>query len=215
MDVHPPHEAIHTLRQFLMHLLTITIGLLIALALEHWAEYIHERHLVHEAERRVRIEIQGNSNSLANHIQDLQKQDEELKGDLATLRLYAAHRQGTERHSVNLHFSRTTLDNAAWVTARSNGALSYMSYEEAQKMADVYAAQDMLMDFERQSVPDTAAALGLLAYIDDAANPIDKWTQQQYETAVDRIGRLRAQVFLVNAVAKGTLDTQQKYLKEH
>ena len=32
LDVHPPHEAAHGIRDFMIHLVTITIGLLIALA---------------------------------------------------------------------------------------------------------------------------------------------------------------------------------------
>jgi hypothetical protein len=34
LDVHPPHEKMHGFKDFLLHLLTITIGLLIALGLE-------------------------------------------------------------------------------------------------------------------------------------------------------------------------------------
>lgn len=30
LDVHPPHELVHGIRDFLLHLLTITVGLLIA-----------------------------------------------------------------------------------------------------------------------------------------------------------------------------------------
>ena len=34
MDVHAPHEPIHTWRDFFIHLITITVGLLIAISLE-------------------------------------------------------------------------------------------------------------------------------------------------------------------------------------
>jgi hypothetical protein len=43
MDVHPPHLPIHTWKDFLLHLLTITIGLFIALTLEASIESIHHR----------------------------------------------------------------------------------------------------------------------------------------------------------------------------
>jgi len=33
LDVHPPEEKIHGFKDFLLHLFTITVGLLIALAL--------------------------------------------------------------------------------------------------------------------------------------------------------------------------------------
>lgn len=38
LDVHPPHHAIRGWKDFLLHLLTITIGLLLALSLEGWLE---------------------------------------------------------------------------------------------------------------------------------------------------------------------------------
>src|ERR1700683_5134910 len=52
MDVHPPHQAIHTWRDFLLHMTTICLGLLIALGLEQGVESIrraHERHDLRQA----------------------------------------------------------------------------------------------------------------------------------------------------------------------
>ena len=46
LDVHPPHEKVHGFKDFLLHILTITIGLLIALSLEGCVEWRHHRHLV-------------------------------------------------------------------------------------------------------------------------------------------------------------------------
>jgi hypothetical protein len=43
LDVHPPHEPIHTWRGFLIHIATITIGLLIAIGLEQLVEHLHHR----------------------------------------------------------------------------------------------------------------------------------------------------------------------------
>jgi len=39
MDVHPPHGAIHGWRDFFVHLIVITLGLLIALGLEGIVEW--------------------------------------------------------------------------------------------------------------------------------------------------------------------------------
>ena len=45
IEVHPPDEKIHGVRDFLLHLFTITIGLLIALGLEAGVERLHHHHL--------------------------------------------------------------------------------------------------------------------------------------------------------------------------
>ncbi|MGB6110982.1 MAG: hypothetical protein WBG35_07645, partial [Acidobacteriaceae bacterium] len=56
MDIEPPHGPIETWRDFFVHLVIITLGLLIALALEGVVGYIHERHLVHEANANITFE---------------------------------------------------------------------------------------------------------------------------------------------------------------
>lgn len=48
LDVHPPHEAAHSWKDFLIHISTIVIGLLIAVGLEQTVEWIHHRHQVAE-----------------------------------------------------------------------------------------------------------------------------------------------------------------------
>ena len=62
LDVHPPHEAAHTWRDFLIHIATICIGLLIAVGLEQSVEALHRAHerrilqtaLAHESEQILR-----------------------------------------------------------------------------------------------------------------------------------------------------------------
>jgi hypothetical protein len=61
LDVHPPHEAAHSWKDFLIHIATIVVGLLIAVGLEQTVEFFHHRHERHqlvedlksEAEKRV------------------------------------------------------------------------------------------------------------------------------------------------------------------
>ena len=44
LDVHPPHEAAHTWKDFFIHIATICIGLLIAVGLEQSVEALHRQH---------------------------------------------------------------------------------------------------------------------------------------------------------------------------
>jgi hypothetical protein len=54
LDVHPPERGIHGIRDFFIHLMTITVGLLIALGLENAVEAVHHRHQRKEAEVTLR-----------------------------------------------------------------------------------------------------------------------------------------------------------------
>lgn len=58
LDVHLPHEAVHSWRDFFIHIATIVIGLLIAVGLEQTVETIHGRHERTELLRRLHEESQ-------------------------------------------------------------------------------------------------------------------------------------------------------------
>jgi hypothetical protein len=60
MDIHPPRQPIHTVKDFLLHLLTITVGLFIALSLEAAVQSLHHRHLVRDARESLHREIIAN-----------------------------------------------------------------------------------------------------------------------------------------------------------
>ena len=64
LDVHAPHEPIHGVKDFLLHLLTITVGLLIAVGIEGCVELHREHKLVKEARATMREEIHSNSESM-------------------------------------------------------------------------------------------------------------------------------------------------------
>lgn len=81
LEVHPPHEPIHGWRDFFIHLTTITIGLVIALSLEGCVEWRHHRHLVHEAEAGLQIEIKANAKEVQGALDDVQKELDVLKQD--------------------------------------------------------------------------------------------------------------------------------------
>jgi len=60
MDVHAPHEPLHSWRDFWIHLGTITIGLLIAISLEQSVEALHHVHQRHQLEEDLRAEGERN-----------------------------------------------------------------------------------------------------------------------------------------------------------
>jgi hypothetical protein len=56
LDVHPPHEAAHTWKDFFIHIATIVLGLLIAIGLEQTVEALHHRHEAAELRERLHTE---------------------------------------------------------------------------------------------------------------------------------------------------------------
>jgi hypothetical protein len=60
LDVHAPHESIHSWKGFFIHIAAIAFGLLLALALEKTAEYLHQRRLLSDARSELAAELENN-----------------------------------------------------------------------------------------------------------------------------------------------------------
>lgn len=153
IEVHPPEHRIGGFRDFLIHLLTITVGLLIALGLENIAEWAHHRHQRNEAEENIRLELADNQRDLAT----LRKHVEIEKADLLAILEFAkakANGETKEIKSGRISFAMNSPRSASWQIANSTGAVSYMYYERAQRFANVYQLQEQFVQLERLTFDD-------------------------------------------------------------
>ncbi len=143
MDIEPPHGPIETWRDFFVHLVIITLGLLIALALEGIVGYIHERHLVHEANANITSEMRDNQKDVEDTVKAAVQYQKEMKRLIARMeQLKAGHELNG---SVNLTFEKADLNTASWQTAAATHAIAYMRYRDVKRYEDVYGLQ---ADFE-------------------------------------------------------------------
>ncbi len=212
LDVHPPHEPVHGWRDFLLHLFTITIGLLIALSLEGCVEWQHHRHLVHEAERSLSHEIRSNAENLQSTRDDIHKQQADLKHDATILKGLVATGKLPPHSSMEINFKIHRFDDVSWRTAQSTGALSYMPYASAQEFADIYSTQQSLD--ASQDVAARDAILSLAPFANAEKNDPDP-TREQGSTIKERIDVLQGQLLLVDALVTD-LDAQyKKFLAAH
>jgi hypothetical protein len=144
MDVHAPHQPVHTWRDFLIHLAIVTIGLFIALMLEALVEHVHQRHLLHSAEANLRAEMLHNRETLATDRTQIAASRQRLTRDLALLDDLRAHRTDEAPPDFDWHWS--SMSNAAWNTARDTGALALMPYDHAQEYSEIYGQQGYVND---------------------------------------------------------------------
>jgi hypothetical protein len=73
LDVHPPTHPTHTWRDFLIHIATIVVGLLIAIGLEQTVELIHHSHQRHELEENLHIDNELNRDWANQDLDSAQK----------------------------------------------------------------------------------------------------------------------------------------------
>jgi hypothetical protein len=209
LDVHPPHEPVHGWRDFFIHLATITIGLLIALGLEGCVEWMHHRHLVHEAQTALRNEISNNESNLSGVLASAQKQEAALKQDVTVLDQRIEHPKEETHGSMSIEFRLVGFADTSWKTAQSTGAVTYMPYARVEEYSEIYGLQQELYDAQKQGVRDAVMAIGLFAN-KDATDPVAKVGDAQL--AKERIQVIQGQLFYVESLIKGLDGAYKKFL---
>lgn len=212
LDVHPPHEPIHGWRDFLLHLATITIGLLIALSLEGCVEWQHHRHLVHDAEASLHAEIKSNAHGLKETATDIQKQQEILKHDVVVLNQIIKNHKTPKDEHMEISFHISGFDDVSWKTAQSTGALSYMPYPVAQEFADIYNTQNELAIAQHQAARD--AILSIAPFVNTSGKDSPP-APQQAAAIIDRIGVLQGQLLLLDSLVTSLDGEYKKFLAAH
>ena len=144
LDVHPPHAAIHGWRDFLVHIATITIGLLIAIGLEQAVEYVHHLDQLEVARRELSAELSDNRHIAALNEAQLRKVRLELDNDMRLLRASQASHVPPTGLNYSWNFYRTP--DGAWQTAKQSGALGLMPHAELRDYVYVYAVFAAFMD---------------------------------------------------------------------
>jgi hypothetical protein len=134
LDVHAPHQTLHTWKDFLIHIAAIAIGLLLALALERFAEYVHERHQLAEARRELAMEVEENQRNMALNVSEASRIQQALYADLKVIQALRLHAPvGNARFDYSVAFYATS--DGPWQAVRQSGSLVLMPYEELQTHA--------------------------------------------------------------------------------
>ena len=141
LDVHPAHHAATTWRDFFIHIATIVLGLLIAIALEQTVEYFHHRHQVADAREALRIEREININRFAVATAEFRRFAPILQSDLNIL-VYVHDHPGAKLTQLPARFNWFTItvpfNDSAWKTAQQSGVLQYMPRAEVQRYSQLY-----------------------------------------------------------------------------
>ena len=140
MEVHPPHAPIHSIKEFMVHLLAITIGLLIALGLESSVEWVHHRHLARDARENILKEVRANRQMVARQLSVLPAEEKRLDEILSGVD-DVQHGRPT-KPLADFMWTSILLQDSAWRTASSTGAVAFMSYDEVQRYSALMACSN-------------------------------------------------------------------------
>jgi hypothetical protein len=146
MEFHAPESPIHSFKDFGIHILVVTCGILIALGLEGIREAVHNHHLVRETRENVRFEMDINLDHGKDELPRVTLYRDQLKSLIADLPTLA------QQHSDQINQRLAEINNPgyfflanSWQSALSTGALEHMSTDEvndyggAAQMIKIYS----------------------------------------------------------------------------
>jgi hypothetical protein len=140
LDIEGPQSPIHSIRDFGIHIATVTIGILIALSLEALIEAHHDHMLVEHARDDFRSEFQGNRTAL---MKDL-KAGAATKTELEALIAYGQNRLAGKKAALpQLASTRsfTQIHSTAWDTATATQAVIHLPFKEARLISTAQSKQ--------------------------------------------------------------------------
>jgi hypothetical protein len=185
LDVHPPHAAVHTWRDFSIHLATIVLGLLIAVSLEQTVEYFHHRSEVAETREALRRERESNVARFALEADDLARAVPIFQEDLAVFAYLRAHPGAPRDHwpgSLGGQVITTVYTDSAWKTAQQSNVLQYVPQVEVQRNDRLYRYLQILDDMETAKFDQLFQMRKALAVEPDAA----KLSPAELDADIDR-----------------------------
>jgi hypothetical protein len=202
MDIHAPEGPTHSFKDFAIHIIIVTIGILIALGLEGIRETIHEHRIVREARENFRAELEANRANLDKELRNdgaTLAQIDQILADLPKLRPNAA--QFMER-VAELKPSSYFFSSSRWESALSTGALGHMSVDEVNRYAEVNFLVHTYTALESRAGIDWQL---LEAFFSAHQNP----TADELNSGVEKLFIYRAETKSLNQVAhefSGSID---------
>lgn len=150
LDVHPPHHAASTWRDFFIHIATIVVGLLIAIGLEQTVEYVHHRSEVAETRRLLREEREQNRKNFAANVASFRYEVLALQNDMTVLQYLRQHPGTAEQDLPGVLLYGAAYQpvvESAWKAATTTNVTQLMDRLEVADLSSLYA-QLTLADVE-------------------------------------------------------------------
>lgn len=158
MELHTPEGGIHSWRDFFVHMVTIVLGIMIAIGLEQSVEWVHHRHQREQLNADLRDEVQSN---LEKERFDLSR-GPAIRAYLLELRSAVDAKRGGQRSDVAPpQRPLVTMVHplmAAWQAAKESGVVALLPAKEI-RLYDRVLFQMERMDVEMEAFHTSSLAL--------------------------------------------------------
>ncbi|HEY4676261.1 MAG TPA: hypothetical protein VIJ01_03825 [Candidatus Angelobacter sp.] len=163
MEIHAPDKPIHSKKEFLFHMFTVVLGILIALALDGVVTWANHRVQVREARANIATELRNNKEIIEKAVPEIQARQKQLQNLISMIDEVEKGRKLPAGH-IGYTFASYEIYSTAWKTASVSGAVTHMEYEQLKAYTDAYDLQQSFLTVQEQgfaSVGDLVAALHL------------------------------------------------------
>jgi len=204
MDPHVPHGPISSVKDFLIHIGIVTIGILIALGLEQIVEaYNHARHAT-EAVDGFRRELADNRAQVEEVLKAMPEMRTQIRAEIAKLEAPPSANADTKIHYPGINLDLTS--NASWEAAVATQALADLPYTDVHRYAEAFGVYRLFLDEERVGL---AAWQDLRAFGDDAS----KLSPDDRRALLEHLRRYDSYSYALDLVGKGALAAGDRALK--
>jgi hypothetical protein len=210
-DIHLPARKIEGLKEFLLHIFTITIGLLIAVGIERFVDWRHHENLLAEARATLHEEIVRNAGTLDGAIKSLEAAQQTMQRNLEIVSRLQKGMPEPGKDSLDGTTSTVSLRETSWKTAQASGAVVYMPYAEAQTYQAIYDGQEAFERKEDLLMQDSAAFFGLIRKFSLGRG--SDLTAVQADEVAERLGIWQGHLLLLHGYAKGVGELQHAFLE--
>jgi hypothetical protein len=146
LEPHAPHAAVHTAKDFLIHIAAIAVGLLLAIGLEQSVEWLHHRHQLHQLETDLNTEGIRNLHVALDNIRGSEQRRQTDADQYAEFVAAARDHRAPLALPAPQTVSYTKPAYAVWTVAQQSGTLGLLPREDAQRYARLYSVAQTAVD---------------------------------------------------------------------
>jgi len=132
------HHPFTSVKDFILHILTISLGIALALGGESALEYRHHRELVAETREAFRNQIEDNRKAVTENLKALADTQSQLQ---SVLSLVDTDFTGARQMAISARHPFIDLDTDSWDPAVTTGALTYMNLGEVRQYSKIHVEE--------------------------------------------------------------------------
>ena len=191
MEIHAPAGKMESVKDYLLHLSMVVLGILIALGLDGIREVRREHALVRHSIMAMRSELTANR-EIAQRVIAGYEESRATLGKITGLietelkQRGTNQKPGTDDISYPLQLAMPSLNTGAWQAAVATQALAHMEYTQASVWSEVYARQVQVQRVQDEWI----GVLGKLALLNISEDASAEELRQQVAFAKELLQRI-------------------------